>query len=88
MKRRQLGQNGPAVHPVGIGAMSFTNFYGPTTEAASVAILDAALEAGVTIIDTANVYGAGSSESLIGQYLKANPVAKDALNHHQSGDCA
>ncbi len=79
MKRRQLGQNGPAVHPVGIGAMSFTNFYGPTSEAASIAILDAALEAGVTLIDTANVYGAGSSETLIGQYLKANPAAKQAF---------
>ena len=79
MKLRKLGQDGPAVSPVGIGAMSFTNFYGPTSEAASVAILDAALEAGVTLIDTANVYGAGSSETLIGQYLKANPAAKQAF---------
>jgi len=79
MKRRQLGQNGPAVYPMGIGAMSFTNFYGPTSEAASVAILDAAFAAGVTLIDTANVYGAGSSEALIGQYIKANPAAKQAF---------
>lgn len=79
MKLRKLGQNGPAIHPMGVGAMSFTNFYGPTSEAASVAILDAALAAGVTLIDTANVYGAGASETIIGKYLKANPAAKQAF---------
>lgn len=77
MQNRQLGQNGPMVHPIGIGAMSFTNFYGPTTEDQSHAVLDAAMEAGVTHIDTANVYGMGTSETVIGNYLKANPGARD-----------
>jgi aryl-alcohol dehydrogenase-like predicted oxidoreductase len=77
MKPRRLGQNGPYVHPLGIGAMSFSNFYGHTNEAESHAILDAAREAGVSHIDTANVYGVGTSETVIGSYLKANPQAKE-----------
>jgi aryl-alcohol dehydrogenase-like predicted oxidoreductase len=77
MKLRALGQSGPLVHPVGVGAMSFTNFYGPTNEAQSYAILDAALEAGVNLIDTSNVYGQGTSETVIGHYLKANRAARD-----------
>lgn len=77
MDKRQLGANGPRVHPVGIGAMSFSNFYGTTNEAQSHAILDAALEAGVDHIDTANVYGMGTSETVIGTYLAANRAARD-----------
>ena len=76
MKHRSLGRNGPMIHPVGIGAMSFSNFYGPTNERASHAILDAAIEAGVNHIDTANVYGMGTSETVIGTYLRDNPAAK------------
>ena len=79
MQTRRLGRNGPLVHPIGIGAMSFSNFYGPTNEANSHAILDAAMDAGVTHIDTANVYGMGTSETVIGTYLKANPQAKDTF---------
>ncbi len=77
MQHRRLGRNGPLVHPLGIGAMSFSNFYGPTTEAQSHDILDAAVAAGVSHIDTSNVYGMGTSETVIGTYLKANPTARD-----------
>lgn len=77
MQQRRLGRDGPLVHPVGIGAMSFSNFYGPTTEIESCAILDAAMDAGVTHIDTSNVYGMGTSETVIGNYLQANGQAKD-----------
>lgn len=70
MKMQQLGGCGP-VSALGVGAMSFGNFYGPTTEANSHAILDAALAAGVTHVDTANVYGMGGSEAAIGSFLKA-----------------
>ena len=77
MKPRRLGANGPEGHPVGIGAMSFSDFYGPTTEAASHAILDTAMDLGVTHIDTANVYGMGRSEQAIGSYLKPRPEARD-----------
>lgn len=80
MKTRSLGKNGPPIHPIGIGAMSFSNFYGATTEAQSHAILDAAMDAGVNHIDTANVYGMGTSETVIGTYLKANPQARGHFN--------
>jgi len=77
MQQRHLGQSGLMTSPIGIGAMSFSDFYGPTDESASHAILDAALELGVTHIDTANVYGMGRSETVIGTFLKANPGARD-----------
>jgi len=77
MKLRTLGQSGPKIHPIGYGAMSFSNFYGPTTEAASHAILDMAMEQGVNHLDTSNVYGMGKSEEAIGSYLAKRPEAKD-----------
>ena len=77
MQRRKLGADGPDVSAIGVGAMSFADFYGPTDEAASHAILDAAREAGVSHVDTANVYGMGRSESAIGSYLRADPGARD-----------
>jgi aryl-alcohol dehydrogenase-like predicted oxidoreductase len=69
MEKRVLGPGGPVVSAVGIGAMSFTNFYGPTTEEDSHAVLTAALDLGIDHIDTANVYGMGISERAIGSFL-------------------
>lgn len=80
MKQRKMGATGPAVSCLGVGAMSFAEFYGPTTEENSYAILNAALEAGVTHIDTANVYGMGRSEKAIGQFLRDNPGTRDGLH--------
>lgn len=71
MEKRALGANGPLVSSVGIGAMSFSNMYGPTSEAESHAILDTALELGIDHLDTANIYGMGVSESAIGSWLKS-----------------
>lgn len=70
MKHRVLGQNGPTVSVVGYGAMSFSDFYGPATDDGSMRILDACVELGITHIDTANVYGNGRSETVIGEWLK------------------
>lgn len=77
MQKRKLGRNGPEVSALGFGAMSFTNFYGPTNEKDSHAVLDLAIEAGVTHLDTANVYGMGRSEQVIGKYFEKNPGARD-----------
>ncbi|WP_417587830.1 aldo/keto reductase [Pararhodobacter oceanensis] len=77
MKTRRLGKHGPEVSALGYGAMSFSDFYGPTSEAASHALLDLMLEAGVTHLDTSNVYGSGRSERWIGSYLKARPAARE-----------
>ncbi|SFC50174.1 aldo/keto reductase [Tropicimonas isoalkanivorans] len=71
MKTRRIGRDGPDVSALGVGAMSFSDFYGPTDEATSHAILEAAMEHGVSHIDTSNVYGSGTSERVIGSFLAA-----------------
>lgn len=80
MKLRKLGKFGPEISALGVGAMSFSDFYGPTTEENSNAILTAALEAGVSHVDTSNVYGAGGSEKVIGQYMKDHPGSRDRFH--------
>lgn len=79
MQKRALGPGGPMVSAIGIGAMSFTNFYGPTTEAESHAVLSAALDLGIDHIDTANVYGMGLSEKVIGSFLAKQGKAREGL---------
>ncbi|WP_192808781.1 aldo/keto reductase [Actinomadura montaniterrae] len=71
MRYRTLGTGGPRVSAVGFGAMTLAPVYGGVEEgdAAADALL-AALDAGVTFVDTADIYGAGSSETLIGRMLE------------------
>ena len=76
MDTRKLGANGPEIGAVGYGAMSFSNFYGPTNEAESHAILDLCRARGLTHLDSANVYGMGKSEAAIGSYLARDPGAR------------
>lgn len=75
MKTRKLGQNGPDVSAIALGCMSFAGFYGPTDEAESLDCLAAAREHGIDFLDTAEIYGRGRSEEVIGTYLKSNPGA-------------
>lgn len=79
MEKRALGRGGRDVSAIGIGAMSFTNFYGPSTEEGSHAILDAALDLGIDHLDTANVYGMGRSETFIGSYLARQGARRNDL---------
>lgn len=74
---RQLGRNGPQVSALGYGAMSFSDFYGATSEAESHAILDMCRARGITHLDTANVYGMGRSEETIGRYFARHPEARE-----------
>ena len=67
MKQRKLGTTD--VSAIGYGAMSFSDFYGPTDDERSHAILKKCLDLGVTHIDTSNVYGGGLSEKRIGSFL-------------------
>jgi aryl-alcohol dehydrogenase-like predicted oxidoreductase len=71
MLKRKMGQDGTEVSALGIGAMSFSDFYGAVTVAQAHAVLDRALERGVTHIDTSNIYGMGRSEETIGAWLGA-----------------
>lgn len=71
MLQRQLGRFGPATSAIGIGAMSFSNFYGPASDAQAFEVLSRAMDLQITHIDTANIYGQGRSEEVIGQFLSA-----------------
>jgi len=79
MEKRALGPGGPMVSAVGVGAMSFTSFYGPVSEEESHAVLAAALDLGIDHIDTSNVYGMGLSERTIGSFLARQGSAKNGL---------
>ena len=70
MQQRALYQSGPMVGAVGYGAMSFSDFYGKTTDENSARILDACLDLGINHIDTADAYGMGRSETVIGDWLR------------------
>src|ERR1035438_6714917 len=69
MQRRRLGKHGPMVWAVGLGAMSFAGVYGGAEDAESAATIARALELGVTFIDTANIYGSGHSEEVVGRAI-------------------
>lgn len=69
MKQRQLGYGGPMVSSIGLGCLSFGGIFGDTTDDTSLRCLDAAWDAGITFYDTANVYGMGRSEAVLGQWL-------------------
>ncbi|HEY3893801.1 MAG TPA: aldo/keto reductase [Pseudonocardiaceae bacterium] len=66
---RVLGQDGPAVFPLGLGCMGMSYAYGPADRTESLATLWHALDAGVTFLDTADVYGDGDNEKLVGEAI-------------------
>ena len=70
MQYRRLGANGPRVSALGLGCMGMSDFYGPSDRAESIATIHAALDAGITLIDTGDFYGMGHNEMLIAEALK------------------
>ncbi|MBX6321602.1 MAG: aldo/keto reductase [Rhodospirillaceae bacterium] len=70
MKRRRLGAAGPVVSAIGLGCMGMSGMYGPADERESIATIHAALEAGITLLDTGDFYGMGHNEMLIREALK------------------
>lgn len=70
MITRSLGTSGPTVFAIGLGAMGMSDFYGTADRAESLATIGAALDAGVTLIDTGDYYAAGDNELLVGEALK------------------
>ena len=70
METRTLGLTGPEVSAIGLGCMGMSGMYGPADEAESIATIHAALEAGITLLDTGDFYGMGHNEMLIGRALK------------------
>lgn len=70
MQIRSLGSTGPAVSALGLGAMGMSGAYGAADRAESIATVHAALEAGVTLIDTADFYAMGHNELLLAEALR------------------
>ena len=70
MHSYQLGRDGPMVSAFGLGCMGMSGGYGPADDRESIATVHAALEAGITMIDTADFYGMGHNEMLLREALK------------------
>ncbi|QPF76427.1 aldo/keto reductase [Roseateles sp. DAIF2] len=69
MPRRRLGRNGPEVSALGLGCMGMSDFYGPSEDARSLEVLHHALDLGLNFLDTADMYGVGANERLLGRLL-------------------
>jgi aryl-alcohol dehydrogenase-like predicted oxidoreductase len=69
MLERKLGRTGPVVSAIGLGCMGMSDLYGPADRAESIATIHAALDAGVTLLDTGDFYGMGHNEMLINDAL-------------------
>ena len=70
MKRRQLGKSGLTVSAIGLGCMGMSQSYGAPDEAESVRTIHRALDLGVTFLDTADAYGKGGNETLVGRAIR------------------
>ncbi|MFD5824668.1 aldo/keto reductase [Lentzea sp. NPDC060358] len=70
MQKRQLGATGPVVSALGLGCMGMSNAYGPADRDESIATIHAAVDAGVTLLDTGDFYGQGHNELLVAEAIK------------------
>ena len=70
IQTRKLGVNGPTVSAIGLGCMGMSDFYSNRDEAESVATIHRALELGITLLDTADMYGPHTNEELVGKAIK------------------
>lgn len=68
--RRNLGREGATVSAIGLGCMGMSDFYGPSDQAANLAVLHHAIDIGVNFLDTADMYGVGRNEELLAQVLR------------------
>jgi aryl-alcohol dehydrogenase-like predicted oxidoreductase len=92
MQTRKLGAAGPDVSAIGLGCMAMSGMYGPADRGEAIATIHAALDVGVTLIDTGDFYGMGHNEMLIGEALAGVPrdsyllsVKFGALRDHGGG---
>ena len=67
--KRRLGRRGPEVSAIGLGCMGMSEFYGSGSEQESIATIHHAIERGVTFLDTADMYGVGKNEELVGKAI-------------------
>ena len=76
MITRKLGKTGPTVSALGLGCMGMSGMYGPADRSESIATIHAALDAGITLLDTGDFYGMGHNEMLIAEALKGRDRSK------------
>ena len=69
MQKRRLGNNGPTVSALGLGCIGMSEFYGARNDAESIATIHRSIDLGITFLDTADVYGYGDNEVLVGQAI-------------------
>jgi aryl-alcohol dehydrogenase-like predicted oxidoreductase len=70
VSKRRLGKNGPEVSAIGLGCMGMSEFYGAGSEQESIATIHHAIDRGVTFLDTADMYGVGKNEELVGRAIR------------------
>lgn len=73
MEQRKLGSTGPTVSALGLGCMGMSEVYGPADRGESIATIHAALDAGITLVDTGDFYAMGHNEMLVREALKEVP---------------